>query len=158
MESKTILDTYKRYLRTLNCSNAELFTNYKTITDFISENSEGDELWLLLQLHCIGKNLKEIRRRGIMVKDYCKGDWDALAIRKGCKLIENIKMFEMLGDSESYKANSYNFWELILKRTQSPYVQLFLLLCFADRLEYHKLFAVSMKEIEEAAQKASEEE
>lgn len=154
MQTKTVLETYKRYLRTLNCSDAELFTNYKTITDFIQEHCEDADLWGLLLRHCIGKNLKEIRRRGISVKDYCKGDWDSLAIRKGCRYIDNIKKFNMYGDSEAYKVNSYNFWKLSDK--QNPYVQLFLYLCFADRLEYHKLFEPSMKEIEEAASKASE--
>ena len=155
METKTVLDTYKRYLRTLNCSDAELFTNYKKIMDFIKENCDDGELWGLLLRHCIGKTLKEIRERGIRAKDYSKGDWDALAIRKGCRLIDNIKRFDLI-DPDAYKVNSHNFWELADK--QSSYVQLFLYLCFADRLSMNKLFEPSMKELEEAASKAGQEE
>lgn len=154
METKIVLDTYKRYLRTLNCSDAELFTNYKTMTDFIERNCEDNELVGLLVRHCIGKTLNEIRKRGIRVKDYCKGDWDALAIRKGCRLIENIKKYDLFVEPDAYRVNSYNFGKLADK--QNPYVQLFLYLCFADRLSMFKLFEPSMKEIEEAASKASE--
>ena len=118
METKTILETYKRYLRTLNCSDAELFTNYKTMTDFIKKNCEDEELWGLLLRHCIGKNLMEIRKRGIRAKDYCGGDWDALAIRKGCKLIENIKKYDIFVEPDAHKVNSYNFWKL--SDTQNP--------------------------------------
>jgi len=155
METKTILETYKRYLRTLNCSDAELFTNYKTMTDFIKKNCEDEELWGLLLRNCIGKNLMEIRKRGIRAKDYCGGDWDALAIRKGCKLIENIKKYDIFVEPDAYKVNSYNFWKL--SDTQNPYAQLFLYLCFADRLSMNKLFEPSMKELEDAALKASEQ-
>lgn len=156
MEVKTILDTYKRYLRTLNCSDAELFTNYKKITDFINENCEDDTLRTALYFSCIGKNLREIKKRNLRIIDCSNGDWDSEAVKKGYRLIDNIKKYDLYIDPEAYRVNSYRFWKLAM--AQCPYVQLFLYLCFADRLEFHKLFAVSMKEIEEAAQKASEAE
>lgn len=154
MEVKTILDTYKRYLHTLNCSDAELFTNYKKITDFINDNCEDDELRIALYFGCIGKNLREIRKRNLRIIDCSNGDWNSDAVKQGYRLIDNIKKYDLYVEPDAYKVNSYRFWELAL--AQCPYVQLFLFLCFADRLDYHKLFAVSMKEIEEAAQKASE--
>jgi len=154
MEAKTILDTYKRYLRTLNCSDAGLFINYKRITDFINENCEDDELWKALYFGCIGKNLREIRKRNLRIIDCSNGYWNSDAVKKAYRLIDNIKKYDLYIEPDAYKVNSYRFWELAI--AQSPYVQLFLFLCFADRLDYHKLFAVSMKEIEEAAQKASE--
>jgi hypothetical protein len=154
MEVKTILDTYKRYLRTLNCSDAELFSNFKKITDFINDNCEDDELSTALYFGCIGKNLNEIRKRNLRIIDFSNGDWDSEAVKQGYRLIDNIKKYDLFIDPDAYKVNSYRFWELAL--AQSPYLQLFLCLCFADRLGLHRLFAVSMKEIEEAAQKASE--
>ena len=154
METRTILETYKRYLRTLNCSDAELFTNYKKIMDFIKENCEDANLLKLLRLHCIGSNIKEIRKRGIRIKDYSNGVWDAMVVKRGCRLLDNIKKYDIYVDADAYKVNSHNFWELSFK--QSPYVQLFLFLCFADRLSMSKLFEPSMKELEEAASKASE--
>ena len=156
MEVKIILDTYKRYLRTLNCSDAELFTNYKKITDFINENCEDDTLRTALYFSCIGKNLREIKKRNLRIIDCSNGDWDSEVVKKGYRLIDNIKKYDLYIDPEAYRVNSYRFWKLAM--AQCPYVQLFLYLCFADRLEFHKLFAVSMKEIEEAAQKASEAE
>lgn len=155
MEAKTILDTYKRYLRTLNCSDAELFTNYQKMMDFINENCSDAELEALIFRHCIGKNLNQIRKRGIRAKDYCKGNWDALAVHDGCRLIDNIKKYDLYVDADAYMVNSQNFWRLAER--QSPYVQLFLYLCFADRLFMKRLFEVSMKELEEATQKASEQ-
>lgn len=152
METKKILDTYKRYLRTLNCSDADLFTNYQKIMDFIKENCEDAELDALICRDCIGKNLNQIRKRNLKIKDYCKGDWDALAAKKGCRLIDNIKKYDLYVDRSAYITNSRNFWELADK--QNPYVQLFLYLSFADRLSMKRLFEVSMKELEEAARKA----
>ena len=156
MEAKTILDTYKRYLRTLNCSDAELFTNYKKMTDFVRENCEDDELWVDLLFSCIGKCLREVRKRNLRIKDCSNGDWNSVAVKKGCRLIDNIKKYDLLVDLDAYKLNSHRFWELA--KVQSPYVELFLYLCFADRLNAHKLFEVSMEKIEEAARKASEAE
>ena len=152
MEARTILDTYKRYLRTLNCSDADLFTNYKKMMDFNRENCEDAELGALIMRGCIGKNLKEIRKRNLKIKDYCKGDWDSLAAKKGCRLIDNIKKYDLYIDRDAYIANSRNFWELAEK--QSPHIQLFLYLCFADRLSMNRLFEVSTKDLEEATKKA----
>ena len=152
MEAKTILDTYKRYLRTLNCSDADLFTNYQKMMGFINENCEDGDFEALICRDCIGKNLNQIRKRGIRTKDYCKGSWDATAVHRGCRLIENIKKYDLYVDRDAYITNSFNFWELAEK--QSPYVQLFLCLYFADRLSMNRLFEVSMKELEEAARKA----
>jgi hypothetical protein len=96
----------------------------------------------------------EIRKRNLRIIDCSNGDWNSDAVKKAYRLIDNIKKYDLYIEPDAYKVNSYRFWELAI--AQSPYVQLFLFLCFADRLDYHKLFAVSMKEIEEAAQKASE--
>ena len=149
MEVKTILDTYKRYLRTLNCSDAELFTNYKKMKDFINEHCKGDDFGAALEWNFIGRNLEEIRKRGIRIKDYSNGAWDALAAKKGCMLIERIKKLDLFFEKDAYKVNSWNFWKLAEK--QSPYTQLFLYKCFAERLGMSRLFEVSMEEIEKAA-------
>ena len=156
MKTKTILDTYKRYLGTFqNCTDAEQFTNYDKIMDFIEQNTLDDELRVTLMFHCIGINVKKVKKRGIKIKDFSNGDWDAVAAKKGCKLIENMKRYDFFVLPDTYKVNFYNF--LALTKKQSPYVQLFLYLSFYNRLG-GKLFEVTMKEVEEAARAATETE
>ena len=70
MDSKTIVETYKRYLNTFKDKDSDLFDNYGRITDFIDTKCESEELRSLLYQHCIGKNLKEIRKRNIKIRDY----------------------------------------------------------------------------------------
>lgn len=156
METKTIIDTYKRYLRTFqNCTDAELFFYYKKIMDFIEQNTFDDELGFMLTFHCIGINVKKVKKRGIKIKDFSNGDWDAVAAKKGCKLIENMKRYDFFILPDTYKVNFYNF--LALTKEQSPYVQLFLYLNFYNRLG-GKLFEVTMREVEEIARVATEAE
>jgi hypothetical protein len=52
---------------------------------------------------------------------------------------------------EPYILNLRNFFKLV--DCQNPHVQLYLYLCYADRVDAN-LFEVSMEEIEEAAAKA----
>ena len=156
MNTKTILDTYKRYLRTFqNCTDAEQFTNYDKIMDFIEQNTLGDELRVTLMFHCIGINVKKVKRRGIKIKDFSNGAWDAVAAKEGCKLIENMKKYDFFVLPDTYKVNFHKF--IALTNEQSPYVQLFLYLSFYNRLG-GKMFEVTMKEVEEAARAAIEEE
>lgn len=156
MNTKTILDTYKRYLRRFqNCTDTELFTNYKKIMDFIKQNTLDDELKFVLTFHCIGINVKRLKMRGIKIKDFSNGDWDAVAAKKGCKLIENMKKYDLFVLPDTYKVNFYNF--ITLTQEQSPYVQIFLYLSFYNRLG-GKLFEFTMKEVEEAARAAIEAE
>ena len=156
METNTILDTYKRYLLTFqNCTDAELFFYYKKIMDFIEQNTFDDELGFMLTFHCIGINVKKVKKRGIKIKDFSNGDWDAVAAKKGCKLIENMKRYDFFVLPDTYKVNFYNF--LALTKEQSPYVQLFLYLNFYNRLG-GKLFEVTMREVEEIARVATEAE
>ena len=156
MKTKTILDTYKRYLGTFqNCTDAEQFINYGKIMDFIEQNTLDDELRVTIMFHCIGINVKKVKKRGIKIKDFSNGAWDAVAAKEGCKLIENMKKYDFLVLPDTYKVNFHKF--IALTKEQSPYVQLFLYLSFYNRLG-GKMFEVTMKEVEEAARAAIEEE
>ena len=152
MEIKEILDCYNRYLQTLSTS-TDLFSNYSKIMDFIDKNC-FNELDSLLARHCIGQNLKVIRKRDIKIKSCCIEGWSTVAVSEGYRLLERIQRASRLGDEESYKLNLYNFFKLV--DTQKPHVQLYLYLCYADRVDA-RLFEVSMEEIGEAAAKAEEE-
>ena len=156
MNTKTILDTYKRYLRTFKKNtDTELFTNYGKIMDFIEQNTLDDELRVMLMFHCIGINVKKVKKRGIKIKDFSNGAWDAVTAKEGCKLIENMKKYDFFVLPDTYKVNFYNF--IALTKEQSPYVQLFLFLNFYNRLG-GKMFEVTMKEVEEAARASIEAE
>lgn len=150
MSIHIILDTYKRYLQTLNDRDCDLFQNYTKIKDFIDNNS-SNELNSVLSRHCIGQNLKVIRKRDIKIKSCCTEGWSTLAVSEGYKLLERIQRASRLGHEDSYKLNLYNFFKLV--DYQNPHVQLYLYLCYADRVDAN-LFEVSMREIEEAAAKA----
>lgn len=150
MSIQIILDTYKRYLQTLNDRDCDLFQNYTKIKDFIDNNS-SNELNSVLSRHCIGQNLKVIRKRDIKIKSCCTEGWSTLAVSEGYKLLERIQRASRFGMQESYILNLRNFFKLV--DCQNPHVQLYLYLCYADRVDAN-LFEVSMEEIEEAAAKA----
>lgn len=156
MEIKTILDTYNRYLDTFKDADTDIFTNYAKITDFIDTNCNGlDELdWLksTLDRHCIGRNIKEIKNKNIKVKANCADGWSTHVVESGYRLLNNIQRADKVGDSNTYNVNIYNF--LKLADSQNPHLQLYLYLCFSDRIG-SGLFTVTRAEIEEAAQKAS---
>ena len=155
MEIQTIIDTYRRYLDTFKDGNADIFTNYGKITDFIDTNCKGsDELAKLnssLSRHCIGKNIWEIRNKNIKVKAHCTDGWSTVVVEHGYKLLKAIKSAERVGDSNAYKVNLRNFYDLA--NNQKPHLQLYLYLCYADRIG-NGLFSVSWSEIEEAARRA----
>ena len=155
MDSKTIVETYKRYLNTFKDKDSDLFDNYGRITDFIDTKCESEELRSLLYQHCIGKNLKEIRKRNIKIKDYSTDGWSTVVTSNGYQLLKNIRTAEREGDYEAYKLNLYSFFKLA--DNQKPHLQLYLYLCYADRIG-ESLFAVPMEEIEEVANEQSEEE
>ena len=73
----------------------------------------------------------------------------------GYQLLRNIRTTEREGDYEAYKLNLYSFFKLA--DNQKPHLQLYLYLCYADRIG-ESLFAVPMEEIEEVANEQSEEE
>lgn len=150
MNIQVILDTYKRYLKTLNDRGCDHFSNYGKIMDFIDNNS-SNELNSVLSRHCIGQNLKMIRKRDIKIKSCCTEGWSTLAVSEGYRLLERIQRASRLGHEDSYKLNLHNFFKLV--DCQNPHVQLYLYLCYADRVDA-RLFKVSMEEIEEAAAKA----
>jgi len=150
MSIQIILDTYKRYLQTLNDRDCDLFQNYTKIKDFIDNNSTN-ELNSALSRHCIGQNLKMIRKRDIKIKSCCTDGWSTHAVSEGYRMLEKIQRASRLGHEDSYKLNLYNFFKLV--DCQNPHVQLYLYLCYADRVDAN-LFEVSMEEIEEAAAKA----
>lgn len=155
MDAKTILDTYKRYLHTLNGADADLFTNYGKITDFINSECKESGLRLALFTHCLGKNLEVIRGRGIKIKTLCTEGWSSKVVEEGYGLLRSIKRAEKADDMDAYGISLYRFFKLASK--QRPHLQLYLYLCFGDRIG-DKLFKTTMAEIEEAARKTAEGE
>ena len=155
METQTVFETYKRYLETFKDKNADLFGNYGKITNFIDTNCEGDDLRYLLSMHCIGRNLDEIRKRNIKIKDYSTDGWSTVVTSNGYQLLRKIKEAEREGDMNAYKLNLHRFYTLA--ENQAPHLQLYLYLCYSDRID-ERLFKVSMDEIEAEAKKDIEAE
>ena len=148
METKMILDTYKRYLETFKDKDTDLFTNYEKMRDFIDTNCDNN-LWLTLTCHCIGKNVREIEERGFKVKDQCPNGWDASVTKKGYQLIRNIEKHKEDSDLSTYAINFHRFVDLANK--QNPYLQLYLWYCF-NKLD-NRLLGITLKEVEEEAKR-----
>ena len=151
METRKILETYKRYLQTIEDLNSDLFTNYKTISKFLYDKCNDNELSTLMNLHCIGQVVQEIKRRDIRIKDVCKEGWSSSATQEGYRLLRNMKNHQYDFDNTTFIINFKRFMELI--KNQSPYVELYLWYCYSNEIGT-RLFRVSMSEIEEAAANA----
>ena len=154
MDSKTVLDVYKRYLHTLDGADAELFTNYGKIRDFIDSKCDNFGLWFALFSHCVRMNLKVIRERNIKIKSLCPEGWSSEVVQEGYRLLRNFKKAVKDDDLDSLKVNFYKFVKLA--KAQNPHLQLYLYLCYDDRIN-NKLFKGTMEEIEEAAARAESE-
>ena len=151
MDTKTVLETYKRYLKTLKDWDSDLFRNYGRIKHFIDTNCNDDELRALIYRHCIGKNIQEIRHRNFKIKDNCEEGWSSAATMEGYRLLGNLKKHEDDYDLTTFAINFRRFAELA--DSQNSHVELYLWYCYCNRIG-DRLFRVSMEEIEEAAANA----
>lgn len=148
METKKILDTYKRYLETFKDKDANLFTNYAKMRDFIDTNCDNS-LWGVLTRHCIGKNVREIEKRGFKVKDQCPSGWNASVTKKGYQLIKNMRKHQEDFDNSVFLVTFYRFARLA--HEQNPYLQLYLWYCYNQMDK--RLLGTTLKEVEEEAQR-----
>ena len=152
MDIKTITETYKRYLKTFNDKDSNLFVNYGKIKNFIDTNCEDGELRSLLWRDSIGRSVREIRKREIKVRDRCTLGWSTDVTKEAYQLIKNIKRHENDYDLATYAVNFYKFARLA--DGQNPYLELYLWYCFDNADGVGRLLKVSMEEIEEAAANA----
>lgn len=151
MEANEILKTYQRYLQTINdATNCDLFNNYKKMKDFMQTNCTDNELWFNLKRHSIGRNIKEIEKRGFKIRDVCTSGWNASITKESYRLLRKIKEHENDGDMSTYTINFRKFVELADK--QNPYLELYLWYCF-DKID-NKLLKVTMNEVVKAAANA----
>ena len=150
METQRILDCYRRYLKTFNDNDQDIFKNYTTIKDFIESNCTDNELRGLLYRHCLGRNIREIEDRGFKIIDYCPNGWNSSVTTEAYQLIKNIKKHENDYDLSTYAVNFHRFVQLADK--QNPYLELYLWYCFNKH--DGRLLSVTMDEIEEAAANA----
>lgn len=156
MEIKTVLETYSRYLDTFKDGNADIINNYEKIINFIDTNCKGDKLLDLngvLTRHCIGRNIMEMKKRGINAKASRSDGWSTAVVTEGYRLLGIIRQADKMDDPNTFKLSLFNFFELA--NQQPPHLQLYLYMCYSDRI-HDRLFDVSMAEIEDAALKASE--
>ena len=156
MEIKTVLETYSRYLDTFKDGNADIINNYEKIINFIDTNCKGDKLLDLngvLTRHCIGRNIMEMKKRGINAKASRSDGWSTAVVTEGYRLLGIIRQADKMDDPNTFKLSLFNFFELA--NQQPPHLQLYLYMCYSDRI-HDRLFDVSMAEMEDAALKASE--
>ena len=96
---------------------------------------------------------QKLRERGINAKASRSDGWSTAVVTEGYRLLGIIRQADKMDDPNTFKLSLFNFFELA--NQQPPHLQLYLYMCYSDRI-HDRLFDVSMAEIEDAALKASE--
>lgn len=152
--NKTIVEQYKKYLKTIKEENTNVVESFGKLMDFVDQHCENKRLSMAIELDAIHNTLVQVRKRGIKLKE--GGEWSSMAVRRAYELIKNLNRDFKDGSADSYKVNFHNFLELATKQPSN--LRLYIHLIHEDSSDGKDLYISEKKLIDQLFEKETEEE
>lgn len=113
-ENKVVVEQYKKYLQNIRKEETNVAESFGKLVNFLDQQCENEKLSMAIELDGIHKTLKEIRNRGIKLKE--QGDWSKITVNRCYELIKLMNTNFREGNKQAFSINFYKFWDLATKQ------------------------------------------
>lgn len=112
--NKTVVEQYKKYLQNIKLEQTDVVGSFGKLVNFLDQQCGNNKLSMVIELDAIHKTLKQIRNRGIKLRD--QGEWSKITVNRCYDLIKLMNTNFREGNKQAFTLNFYKFWELASKQ------------------------------------------